>query len=429
MPEMDEIELRSEEVQEILGQVPHWMIRWGSVLVFAIILMMFFVSWIVKYPDIISSPIVITTTVPPQKLVAKTSGKIETILVKDKAKVAENTPMAIIENSADYKAVFALSKALGQAENGLHNFDFNKFRNARLGDVENAFALFQKEYETDELNDALRPYKVEGNAQVLEKSQLRERLSLLRSQKVNQESELELQKTDLERYEGLHKKGIVAPQELETHKLNFLQSERSYKSLLSNISQLQSSLNDLEKNSKANKINEQKENVSLERNKIQAFYQLKKAIKDWELTYVLRSSIAGQVSFLQVWTENQTVNAGDNVFAVVPDKGEGYIGKVKATVQNSGKIKVGQNVNIRLANYPDREFGIVKGIVNDISLTPDKDGNLLIDITLPEGLKTSYKKQIEFKQEMTGNADIITEEMRLIERFLYQFRDMFKMMS
>lgn len=32
---LDNIELRSEEVQEILTRVPNWMIRWGSVLFFS----------------------------------------------------------------------------------------------------------------------------------------------------------------------------------------------------------------------------------------------------------------------------------------------------------------------------------------------------------------------------------------------------------
>jgi len=94
--------------------------------------------------------------------------------------------------------------------------------------------------------------------------------------------------------------------------------------------------------------------------------------------------------------------------------------------QNSGKIKIGQEVNIRLANYPDRQFGVLKGKVKSISLTPDKEGNLLIDISLPKGLTTSYKTEIHFQQEMSGNADVITEDLRLIERLLYQFRSILK---
>jgi len=79
-----------------------------------------------------------------------------------------------------------------------------------------------------------------------------------------------------------------------------------------------------------------------------------------------------------------------------------------------------------LANYPDREFGIITGNIKAISLTPDKECNLLIDVSLPNGLATSYKKQILFQQEMAGTSDIVTEDLRLIERLLYQFRDIFR---
>ncbi|WP_284651348.1 HlyD family secretion protein [Flavobacterium terrisoli] len=418
-------DLRSEEVQEILTRVPSWLIRWGSAVILSVLLLLFFVSWLVKYPDTISTQIVITTNVPPQKLVANTSGKIEVILVEDKATILNNTPLAIIENTANYKDVFLLKSIVDSININKNSFPFEKLSNVQLGDIESSFAVFQKEYSVSELNTKLQPYKVEGTAQIYEAIQLKERLSLLESQKSINQNEIELQKLDLDRYETLFKKGIIAAQEIEKHRLSYLQTERNYKSLLSSISQLKSSLNDLNKNSKTTLINENKETVNLERNVIQAFYALKKAIKDWELNYVLRSSIDGKVSYLQLWAKNQTVGEGDNVFAIIPSNENGYIGKAKAPAQNSGKIKIGQKVNVRLANYPDREFGIIEGKIKAISLTPDKDGNLLIDVDLPKGLQTSYKKKIAFQQEMSGSADIVTEDLRLIHRLLYQFRDIF----
>ena len=401
------------------------MIRWGSIVVLGIMLMLFFVSWLVKYPDVITTQIMITTNVPPQKLEAKTSGKIEAILIRDKSAISKNTPIAVIENTADYKDVFLLKSIVDTIDIDNGNFPFEKLRELQLGDIESSFAVFEKEYIAEALNKKLQPFKVEGASQSYEGVQLNERLHLLESQRSINENELVLQKSDLDRYETLHKKGIIATQEIEKQRLLFLQAQKNYKSLLSTISQLKSSLNELNKNSKTTKINENKETVNLERNVIQSFYQLKKAIKDWELNYVFRSSIDGEVSYLQLWAENQTVDVGENVFTVIPTNENGFIGKAKAPAQNSGKIKIGQKVNIRLANYPDEEFGTVQGIVKAISLTPDKDGNLLIDVALPKGLETSYEKKIIFHQEMAGTADIITEDLRLIERLLYQFRDLF----
>jgi response regulator RpfG family c-di-GMP phosphodiesterase len=49
----------------------------------------------------------------------------------------------------------------------------------------------------------------------------------------------------------------------------------------------------------------------------------------------------------------------------------------------------------------------------------------LLDVSLPNGINTSYDKKIEFQQEMIGNADIITEDLRLIERLFHQFKDIF----
>lgn len=425
MPDEKEIELRSEEVQEILTRIPSWMIRWGTIVVSMIIFMLLFATWFIKYPDIVSAPILITTNIPPEKVIAKTTGKIETILVQDKAIVLENTPLAIIQNTANYQDVFLLKKLLETHANGT-DFDFKLLSTAQLGDIESAYAGFHAAYIANELNNDLQPYKVEGNAQNSESIQIEARLAILQQQKSLNESELLLQKSDVNRYETLFNKGVISAQDFENKKLSYLQAEKSYRSLLSTISQLKSNLIDNSKNSKSTKINGTKEEINLESNKTQAFYQLKKVIKDWELAYVLQSSVTGKVSFLQIWTANQTITTGDAIFAVIPTLEKGYIGKLKAPALNSGKIQVGQEVNIRLTNFPDSQYGMLGGKIKNISLTPDKDGNLWIDVGLPKKLETSYHKLIPFQQEMSGSAEIVTEDLRLTERLLYQFRDVFR---
>lgn len=114
------------------------------------------------------------------------------------------------------------------------------------------------------------------------------------------------------------------------------------------------------------------------------------------------------------------------VFTIIPSENSSFIAKLKTPAQNSGKIKQGQKVHIKLENFPDTEFGVLRGTVKKISLIPNQDGLYLIDVTLPEKLITTYKKEIDFKQEMTGVAEIITEDLRLIERFFYQFKEVLK---
>ena len=85
---------------------------------------------------------------------------------------------------------------------------------------------------------------------------------------------------------------------------------------------------------------------------------------------------------------------------------------------NSGKVKLGQTVNIKLLGFPENEYGVLLGIVTNISDVPNEDF-YLVKVNLKEGLKTTFNKEITFNQNIEGNAGIITEDLRLIERFVY----------
>ena len=215
---------------------------------------------------------------------------------------------------------------------------------------------------------------------------------------------------------------MISAQNYENKQLEYAQAERNYKNFESSISQIREGISNVHKTSKGTEINRVKEEMILLKNVIQSFNQLKKAIKDWEYEYVLKSNIKGKVSFLNFWNKNQNVNQGDLVFIIIPSENSSFIAKLKTPAQNSGKIDIGQKVNIKVENFPDTEFGVLNGTVKSISLIPDEEGSYLVDVELPEKLITSYKKEIEFKQEMKGSAEIITEDLRLIERFFYQFK-------
>lgn len=427
MPDqLDDIQLRSEEVQEILTKVPHWMIRWGNALILFLTLLVLFLSWLIKYPDVIPAEALITTEIPPQKEYAKVTGKIDAILVKDNQFISEGTPMAILENPANYKDVFLLKSIIDtiKLDNRSFSFPINELPLLFLGDIETSFALFENSYSEYLLNNEFQPFSNEELANQISLSELYRRLAALKGQKKIARDELEFKKKNLERQKGLFKKGVISSQELENQEVDYLQAKRNYENNDVQISQITESISNANKTSKGTELNRKREEINLFKKVLQSFDQLKKAIIDWELQYVLQSDIEGRVSFSNFWTEGQTVNAGDLVFIIIPSEDSSYIAKIKAPSQNSGKIKVGQTALIKLENFPDDEFGTLTGEVKNISLLPNKDGVYLINVALPDKLITSYNKEIPFKQEMRGVVEIITEDLRLIERFFYQFRTM-----
>lgn len=429
MPDkLEHIELRSEEVQEILTKVPHWMIRWGNVLFLLLIIMLLVLSWFVKYPDIILSEALITTQIPPQKEYAKITEKIEAILVEDNDIINSNQALAILESTADFKDVFKLKSIIDTIQVNSKSFFFpiDSLPILFLGNIESQFALFENSYIQYQLNKELKPFSNEALANSYSISELNRRLRSLKSQKEISKTELSFKQKDLDRNKKLFDKGVIAAQTYENKQLEYAQSERNYKNFESSISQIREGISNANKTSKGTEINRIKEEMTLLKNVIQSFNQLKKAIKDWEYQYILKSNIDGKVAFLNYWNTNQTVNQGDLVFTIIPSENSSFIAKLKTPTQNSGKIKIGQKVNIKIENYPDTEFGVLNGSVNNISLIPNQEGLYLIDVKLPQSLITSYNKKIDFKQEMRGTAEIITEDLRLIERFFYQFKEVLK---
>lgn len=426
MPQkFNEIEIRSEEVQEILTKVPNWMIRWGNTLFLLLIVMVLFISWFVKYPDVISTQVMITTTIPPEKIYAKTSGQIEILLKNDGDKINKNETIAIIENSANYKDVFLLKSILDTLSVNTDNFSFpiNSIPYLVLGDITTSYANFENNYSEYYLNNKLNPYKNKSFAKRFSLVEAKGRFQVLKSQKELNLKELQFKRKDLERQKQLFEKGVISAKDYEQKQIEILQAEKSYKSLESSISQTRELINNSQKDIKSNSIEKTLNDTRLLKKTIQSYFQLKKSIKDWEKQFVLKSSIHGKISFLSFWSENQTVQTGNLVFTIIPIKNSTYIGKINAPAANSGKIKKGQRVQIKLANFPSDEFGEINGSVKTISIVPDEKGNYLIDVALPEKLITTYGRTIEFKQEMKGTAEIVTEDLRLIERFFYQLKN------
>lgn len=130
----------------------------------------------------------------------------------------------------------------------------------------------------------------------------------------------------------------------------------------------------------------------------------------------------GKVIFTNIWSANQNAKSGDILFTIISNKRNELIGKALLPSIRAGKVKVGQRVKIKLNNYPELEFGSIPGIVNNISEIPIND-HYTIEITFPNGLHTTYNKELPPDLELSGDAVIITEELKLIERLYLPIRN------
>ncbi|WP_232735393.1 HlyD family efflux transporter periplasmic adaptor subunit [Nonlabens sp. MB-3u-79] len=428
MPDqLKDIELRSEEVQEILTKVPSSMLRYGNALFLILIVLLLFISWWVKYPDIIVSQGIITTQVPPQKEYSKINSMIQHLLVVNDQEVETGELLAVLQNAANYKDVLWLEQVLDTVSYDKKYFQFplDSLPILFLGDLEAPFAAFENAYMQYQLNKELQPFDNDAIANRSTRMQLQVQLRNTLSRKRIQKTELDFKKKELDRSKALFEKGVVSAQEYELKQLEYAQNRRAYQSVDASISQLRNQLSNTSSSLEGIKINRTKEELQLYKSVIQSFTQLKKAVRNYEQLYILRATLKGRLGFTQNWSENQQVVQGDLLFTVFPKEYQSYIAVLKTPVWNSGKLKVGQKTYLKLQNFPEAEFGVVEGKVSSISQVPDKNGFYYVQVALSDSLITSYQNEIKLYQETKVVAETVTEDSRLLERFFYQFKELF----
>lgn len=426
--ESNEVELRSEDVQEVLGSVPPWILRWGISLLAGIVLLLIVGSWVFKYPDIISAPMVLTTTTPPASIVARTSAKIATLFVIDQQTIKAGECMAILENPAEYEDIIFIKTELDKIHTAINveaNYHLSR-KNLKLGDVQSGFSGLLIKLENYNQFIALNyyPQKMASMRDMIEANKLHYKSLINQLEIINKKHELEIK--SFNRISYLLNQNLISEEEGDQAQSILLQSEMNVKNMKSTLENNQIQISQLEYNLiETEQQYLDKKNTMLSELKA-SLTQLENEIRTWEMTYVLKTPVAGKVTFTNYWNVNQNVTGGDIVFTVVPDILSELIGKVKLPVDRSGKVKIGQKVNILFNNYADSEYGIVIGKVKRISLIPTQEGYFVVEVSFPDGLTTSYGIELPLTHEMTATANIITDDLRLIEQFIQPLKKVLK---
>lgn len=429
MEEHDKIELRSEDVQEILGTPPSWILRWGTILIFMGIGILAWVVWVVKYPDIIHAPILITTEMPPVPVVARSTGYLSRLIVKDGDTVKAGNLLVVLQSTANYEDIIKLENKLAQLDS-LTPSVFSAFKpesNLILGSLQlnySAFIQILKEFQFKKEENFGAQNVVQIQQQILSTR----RLIRVEQDRLNStERNAKLAQENFNVQQRLYNQHVISLVDLQNAKKEVNRQEQDVKSVRSRIEELNGEVlrlqksilevNQLTKETNTNKY------VSL----VESINQLRSAITEWKQNYLMTAPIDGKVSFYNnYWAENQDVKENAEVMAILPPNGSGMVGIVDLPMPSSGKVREKQRVVIKFASYPFQEFGVVEGLVVSKALLPKDKNNISVRVSLPNGLKTTYKKELRFDQQMQGSAEIITEERRFAERMFENLISAFK---
>jgi multidrug efflux pump subunit AcrA (membrane-fusion protein) len=423
MSEIDKHEIRSPEMQEVMSEIPGRFLRWGLFLFFGILLTLLIVSYFINYPDIVTVPVKITTYNSPASLIARSSGKIGNIFVGNEDKVSENQEIALITNQAQWNDVSAISLFLdrlsdttdwqvavrrGQPPSGIS-----------IGEIQSSYLHFFTLYHQFQkyLGQSYLPTKLNLLQKQVDRQE--EYIVELLNQKVLSEEDLQLSINSYKRDSLLFVKSnnAISVNQLDKSKQALIQKQVSFSSLKSSIKNNESSILTLRENLLDLKIQYENEINKYKLDLNEAVQLLKIAIGQWKEKYLIESPVKGRVTFTSFWNVNQVIKAGDIFATVIPDDSSRIIVRAEIAASGLGKVRVGQEVNIKLAGFPYMEYGVIRGKIKSLSLVPVNE-NYIAEIDLPNGMRSTYNLKLNLVREMTGTADIITENCRLIYRFI-----------
>jgi len=425
----ENIELRSDEFHEIVQQSPRWLIRSGIFLVFAVILLMLAGSYFFRYPDVINADIVVLSENPPAYLAARTTARIDSLVATDHQLVSEGQIIAILESTANLSDALKLKDVLSEMALFTRSFDTTKVIapdiNLQLGDIQSDYSSFVRlfnEYFTL-LRLKLYPKKIKSLKQQVSMNKIY--YDRLWAQKQDIEADFKITNSQFKRDSLLLLKGVLSDLDIEKSKAALIQKKYSLNVARTKLAETQSSNMKLDQDVVNAEMEYADQMKKAQNALIESMNNLKSRLAYWEQTYIVCSPIEGKVSFSNFWSKNQQVKKDEIIFSVIPEQESQIIGRISLPLRGAGKVAIGQKVNVRFDNFPYMEYGIVKGQVKSISLVPN-NANYIVEVELPQDLKTNYNIKLNFSQEMKGSAEIITEDLRLLQRLINPVKSLLK---
>jgi len=300
----------------------------------------------------------------------------------------------------------------------------NGFKN--LGEVQNQFQNFQVVYVQiitlflDGFYNKRRSF-LETDITELERTNRK-----LEEQYKIYQRDMELAEKEFQMNQKLFSQKVIAPLEFYREESKLLAKKLPLKNIENAIIN-----NNTLKNAKKTAILDLDNSILQQKGSFQQnLNTLRSAIGSWKNRYLLISPTDGNIYFSGLLQEKQNIKLGAEIMYIGTQNQE-FFGEISIPQTNFGKVKIGQKVLVKFQGYPFEEFGAVEGKIATIAQLPSLDNTtgqpsaFIATVKLPNGLKTNFNKQLSYKIGMTASAEIITEDLRLIERLFYQIRKIF----
>jgi HlyD family secretion protein len=413
---------RSEPIQQILTSEPSFLAKWALIFFVCILILLIACTWVIRYPDIVVAKAKLNCVNAPKEVVTKTEGKLVSILVNENDLVQKDQILGFMESLAQPHAVFRINQQIdsmnilireNKTDKIIEYFPgySNEHFFTQLGELQTNYQTFIQSFITfkDYLNKGF--YLRKKNMLVADMVTIQMQKKILEAQKELLEKDVALSNESFIAHKTLAIEKVISSFDYRNEESKLISKKLS-------LPQINSAIiaNESQQNDKKKEIAEIENQIEVQKSVfIQALQTIKSQIQAWEYQYVLKSPVFGKVFFSGFFQESQEFKQGQSLFYVQPTNTVYFI-EMLIPQYNFGKVEQGQEVFLKFQAYPYEQYGCVIGKIEYINATP-LDSGYLAKVILPNGLVTNYKKSLQYRNGLFAQAEIVTQNMRLLERF------------
>ncbi len=407
-------------------QRPGFLVRWGLSLFAMIMLLAGVVCWFIQYPEMVRCKARLTGENMPREITTRTEARLTSILVRENDTVQTGQLLAVLQSIANPHAVLQLEQLsdtlsthfqksqIGDIVQAFNQFQtFSLSQHDALGEVQGSFQQFMQAY------IAFCSYHGNGFYGRRQKMIQRDIVFLnqhekwLQQQEILMQEDIKLAGENFEAYKRMANEKVIAPVEYRNESAKYLSKKMMQpqweSGMVDNLSR---------------KWEKEKESFQMAEDTrtqyrlfIQALQTLRADIAQWKFQFLLVSPVNGTFSFSSFFAENQMLKTG-TLLGWVSTPHVAWYAELVIPQYNFGRVALHQQVLLRLPAYPHEQFGMLQGTVSEIKPIAT-DSGFLARVILPRSLQTTFRQQIAFREGLLAEADIITANQNLIERFYW----------
>jgi multidrug resistance efflux pump len=415
------------QMREMISNRPGWVVRNGNAVLLVILCGVFGFTWFIRYPDVIKGSMKLVAVNAPKLLVAKSEGKLQKLLVNNESEVVAGQPLAYIESTGDHVQMLGLRAWILSMETFTSKDSLEAiFRYSlpvcnNLGEVQSDYQEFEGVFgETRQV--LANGYYQQKRRALKQDMQYLSALSAsrLRQQQLMQQ-DYELQQVEYNAEDSLARQKVIAPIELNQNKSKMIGKEQTLEQISAQVIS-----DNLTEAGKMKEMLELQKTINDQRQKFKSsLFTLKSAVEKWLRQYVVTAPESGKVLFTSFLQENEQLSNGQEMFYIQPTETL-YYGQMLASQAGLGKVRAGQKVMIRVESYPSQEYGYLAGKVSYIFNMPTAKDSFMIKVELLKGLVTNYNKVIFFRNNLDAEAEVMTDDKRLLDKIFARLIGIFK---